>query len=42
VWGDPAVRIRQLVEAFGENGSMTSICNHSDAPAMNVSPRVWR
>ena len=35
-FGDPAVRIGQLVGAFGANGAMTSICNDSYADAMNV------
>jgi hypothetical protein len=35
-FGDPAVRIGQVVDAFGANGSTTSICNDSYADAMNV------
>ena len=35
-FGDPAIRIGQLVDAFGANGSTTSICNDSYADAMNV------
>jgi MYXO-CTERM domain-containing protein len=33
--GDPSVRIQEFVRAFGDNGSIYSICQASFAPALN-------
>lgn len=35
-FGDPAIRVKAFVDAFGELGSFTSICESSYAPAMDV------
>src|SRR5262249_45024313 len=35
-FGDPAVRIKQLVDAFGANGGMTSVCEDSYADAITL------
>jgi hypothetical protein len=35
-FGDPAVRIKQLVDSFGANGGMTSICQDSYSDAISL------